>query len=234
MQEDLPKYLEEITPNSTDFIFKGNAGKGNYSECPSVAILNKEITKGVGSGFFVIYIFSKDTKRLYLSLNQAILGAEDDLKIRLKQKADKFREKLDKIPKNFNIKTLSLGKPNFYSRYEFANICAKEYTLDNLPNDNELVYDLNEIINLYKKLANSIPKIWQISPGSIKTGEQNKLWPLFKQEGFIGIGWLHDSRSYLEFENIDKLKEALIEFYSKYKETILAKQRIWCGILVIP
>ena len=95
IQEDFPKYLENIIPNSNDFIFKGNAGKGNYTECPSVAILNKEITKGVGSGYFVIYIFSKDTKHLYLSLNQAILGEpEKDLKNRLISKADKFRKKL--------------------------------------------------------------------------------------------------------------------------------------------
>ena len=37
VEQDFPKYLEEITPDSDDFNFKGNAGKGNFTDCPSVA-----------------------------------------------------------------------------------------------------------------------------------------------------------------------------------------------------
>ena len=66
------------------------------------------------------------------------------------------------------------------------------------------------MLKLYKKLAHRIPRIWQISPGSVTSREQDRLWPLFKEKGFIGIGWLHDSHSYLEFDSIDKIKKALV------------------------
>ena len=36
-----------------------------------------------------------------------------------------------------------------------------------------------------------------------------------KEKGFIGIGWLHDSHSYLEFDSIDEIKKALVEFKPK-------------------
>lgn len=230
IKEDIPNYLEEITPDFDDYIFKGNAGKGNYTQCPSIAILDKKITDGVGKGYFVIYIFSKDTQRLYLSLNQAILGGpEADVKKRLSEKADEYRDKLGEIPDNFNLKEIDLGNPNFYSRYEVANIYAKEYTLENLSSEEELEADLVEILNLYNKLSNKIPNIWQISPGKVSTDEQDKLWPLFKENGFIGIGWLHDSRSYLEFKNKDDLKEALKEFYTDYqsKDPTQAANMVW-------
>lgn len=427
--EELPEYLKEIIIDSDDYIFKGNAGKGNWTESPYIAILDSKVTTGVGSGYYVIYIFSKDTNRLYLSLNQEILKSnsltpQEYLKD-LSLKASEFRKKIGDIPDKFNLETLSLGNPTFYSRYEIGNICAKEYsiedlpsedeleadlkiilglyeklkhletgpmgirdflkkmlenyikaknnpkiakelvsfanggefhqylikianlskkgdygtfglfgstnhlslipyvhiynkkyptwriiflfredmkgvylsigqqpfnlegrlkeeglniqkfsqefndyllndsieartklknlttipeeylekidlgsekahsaasreagnvfakyyTLENLPSEEELISDFKEILKLYDELANESPRIWSISPGSISRGEQTKLWPLYKQRGFIGIGWLHDSHSYLEFGNIDELKEALIEFHPNYKKT---------------
>ncbi|MCK9151815.1 MrcB family domain-containing protein [Methanobacterium alcaliphilum] len=157
--EDFPEYLKEINLDSDDYIFKGNAGKGNWTECPYIAILNSKITTGVGSGYYVIYIFSNDTKSLYLSLNQEILKSnsvttQDYLKD-LSLKASEFRKKIGDIPDKFNLETLSLGNPTFYSRYEIGNICAKEYTIEDLPSEEELEADLKEILKIYEKLANS-------------------------------------------------------------------------------
>lgn len=155
--EDFPEDLKKIKLDSNDYIFKGNAGKGNWTECPYIAILDSKVTTGVGSGYYVIFIFSKDTKRLYLSLNQEILKSnsltpQEYLK-ELSLKASEFRKKIGDIPDKFNLEKLSLGNPTFYSRYEIGNICAKEYTIENLPSDEELEADLKEILKIYAKIS---------------------------------------------------------------------------------
>lgn len=97
----------------------------------------------------------------------------------------------------------------------------------------KFVFEVNRIKNGTSTEKNGDleikPNIWKITPGSIKEKEQEKLWPLYKKEGFIGIGWLHDARSYLEFQDIDELKAALYEFhpYYKDKDATTAANMIW-------
>jgi len=223
IQKDFPKYLQDLTSKMRTYKIISYSGQGKWTSSPYIVIFDPEITTGFESGFYVIYILSEDTKRFYLSLNQGIGNINKldskELEETLRMKATNFRNNLI-VPEGFEINDLSgLGGSYYYKRIEYANICSKTYTIDNLPSEEELESDLNEILKLYKDLTSNIPKVWQITPGSVSSGQQDKLWPLFRDEGFIGIGWLHDSRSYLEFESIAELKEALIEFYPKYKET---------------
>lgn len=222
IQEDIPTYLNEFIHNPDNYAFKGNAGKGAFTEAPYIAIMDKEITDQVGKGYYVIYIFSKDTNRLYLSLNQAIRGgnwSDNQGAFRsLKAQASRYRHYLSETPSNFPLKTLSLGNPSYLNRYEVGNVYGKEYTLDNLPSEEELESDLDELLDLYSKLKNKVPKVWKITPGSSRIEDQKNLWPLLEKEGYIGIGWLHDSQSYTEFQTIDELKDALIKFHPNYKD----------------
>ncbi len=158
INNDLPQYLAEITPNSDNYIFKSYSGKGStWTCCPQIAILDTNITEILGSGYYVIYIFSEDTKHLYLSLTRNISRFEseskDDLYDRLELDAGRFRKKLEDIPKTFEIKTFSLGSHAYLNRYGHANIYAKEYNLDNLPSEEELISDYNEILGLYQTLS---------------------------------------------------------------------------------
>ncbi|MDG3547272.1 MrcB family domain-containing protein [Methanobacterium formicicum] len=223
INNEFPNYLEDLTSTLGNYKIIGNAGKGKWTNCPRIFILNPKVTDLVGFGYFVIYIFSSDTKRLYLSLNQGIpnqnsISQQDHLE-NLRLKASNYRKILGEIPEEFDIKELSLGDPSFFRKFQIANVCAKSYSLDNLPSEEVLQSDLKFILSLYSKLFNKIPNIWQITPGSVSKGEQRTLWPLFRDNGFIGIGWLRNSSSYLDFDNIDELKEALINFYPNYKET---------------
>ena len=105
----------------------------------------------------MIYIFSEDTKHLYLSLTRNISRFEseskEDLYDRLELDAERFRKKLGDIPKNFEIKNFSLGSHDYLNRYGHANIYAKEYNLDNFPSEEELISDYNEILGLYRTLS---------------------------------------------------------------------------------
>ena len=104
----------------------------------------------------MIYQFSNDGKRVYLSLNQppgkpSKYNEEEWMEI-LKSKAARIRqEKGFEIPNGFELKTLSLeSQAVWYKRSEVANICAKCYNLDNLPSDEELLNDYLNVIKFYE------------------------------------------------------------------------------------
>lgn len=152
IKEDFPEYLKKITPNSSEYKFVGNAGKNtgaiNWTLCPTIAVLNSKITKKLSEGFFVIFIYSIETNRVYLSLTYNIRKWSRRI---LTEKAENYREKLS-FNEKFRIKELSLGDNYYYRRYQYANIYAKCYNLDNLPSEKELVSDYHEILDLYNQL----------------------------------------------------------------------------------
>ncbi len=233
INHDFPDYLKTITPNFDSYLFKSYAGKGKDPTCPYVAILDPECTDTVLRGVYPLYIFKEDMKGVYLSLNQGFIRIEeaDREKIEIvSSQAQKFREKLENIPTTFKSEPITVTQKVSQKLYNTGNILAKYYPADNLPSEEDLKSDYEEILKLYKELVNSIPKVWQITPGSISTGEQDKLWPLFKDNGYIGIGWFQNSHSYLEFDNIDELKKALIEFYPEVyreKDPSTAANMVW-------
>ncbi|AUB59817.1 hypothetical protein BK009_03480 [Methanobacterium subterraneum] len=210
----------------------GYPGSGNWAESPYVDIFNPDISKGLESGYYVLYIFSENTEKVYLTLNQSIGNLNnlksEELGTQLLNRALKIQSKLS-IPENFETDELSdLGPDHRYKRLEKGNICSKTYYSNNLPTEDLLIADLNQMLNLYNELIHKLPKVWQITPGSVSTGEQDKLWPLFRDNGFIGIGWLHDSQSYLDFANINELKNALTNFYSNSEtDPSSAARMVW-------
>ncbi|MBF4475942.1 MrcB family domain-containing protein [Methanobacterium formicicum] len=223
IKKDFPNNLKDLTKDIGDYKIIGYSGEGKWAESPYIAIFNSEISEGLESGYYILYIFSENTEKVYLTLNQDIGNQNnlnrDELEFKLINQANNIQKNL-KIPETFNTNKLSGLGPNYrYKRLEVGNIFSKNYYSDNLPSEEELESDLIEMLNLYNELISKLPKVWQISPGSVKSGEQDKLWPLYKDEGFIGIGWLHDSQSYLDFKNIDELKDALTKFYSNYSDT---------------
>ena len=56
-----------------------------------------------------------------------------------------------------------MGNPSFLNRFEVGNVYGKEYTLENLPSEEELESDLNEMLDVYTKLKKKIPKEQLIS-----------------------------------------------------------------------
>ena len=74
-----------IEPNvlkyKDSFVFKGSPGQMNtWADVPWIAILDPDVTESTQNGFYVVYLFSVDMKRVYLSLNQGITFLYKELK----------------------------------------------------------------------------------------------------------------------------------------------------------
>ena len=53
---------------------KGSVGAGRWTDVPWIAVFDKRITTSAQKGVYIVYLLNKDTKELFLTLNQ---GATD-------------------------------------------------------------------------------------------------------------------------------------------------------------
>lgn len=126
---------------------------------PWIGFLDTDESTTFMEGLYIVYLFSADLKRVYLSLNQ---GTEKLKKV----KGLKTREQLELLTSNATAirrelehpalsKTghaidlaISSGRPR---TYEAGNIVAIEYDSESLPSSAELVQELNLFFDLYEQ-----------------------------------------------------------------------------------
>ena len=75
--KDIPAYLSNLIGMNDIYVVKGRMGSANKSECPWVAIMDRNITQSTQKGLYVVFLFAKDMKSFYLTLNQGITNFEN-------------------------------------------------------------------------------------------------------------------------------------------------------------
>lgn len=138
---------------STDNVkIYGSGGTSLWAAAPWIAICDTEITKSVQRGFFVVYLFSEDMKRVYLSLNQGWTFWEKEFKdetidmsaeAKAKAVASYFQNELSIRNTALPMKlSANSSKHNLAFGYEAGEIYSIEYDANQLPSNTELVKDL--------------------------------------------------------------------------------------------
>ncbi|MEG6570194.1 MrcB family domain-containing protein [Thermoanaerobacterium thermosaccharolyticum] len=149
LRNEIPNAIQKFSFIGGDFIVKGSCGQGNWAEIPWVAIMHKSVTKTTMEGVYIVYLFSSDMKRLYITLNQGCTKLKDEYgKATAIEKmmsiATSIRDKLN--PKGWKTDdNISIGN----EFYEKGMIFYKLYEKDNIPSDEVLKSDLNDLINIY-------------------------------------------------------------------------------------
>jgi MoxR-like ATPase len=156
--DDLQKLIAVTMPNAIRgvvgqaFRVKGSAGAGNQAEIPWVSVLPPGV-KGASEGRYVVYLFSADGQRVYLSLSQAVTGHP---KTSLRTLAEVLRK--DAGPQADLLEQIDLGaRGELGERYSLATAYATEYRADSLPASEELESDLQRFVSILE---------------SVRTGEQ--------------------------------------------------------------
>ena len=71
----------KIKKNKEHFKYRSSCGQhSNWADVPWIAVLDPEITTSTMRGYYVVFLFSIDMKRVYLSLNQGMTDIEKELK----------------------------------------------------------------------------------------------------------------------------------------------------------
>ncbi|MBB4080843.1 5-methylcytosine-specific restriction protein A [Lewinella aquimaris] len=155
-----PEVLHELIDFNDRYVVKGSSGKGNWTHCPWIAILDRIITETPQKGYYPVFLFRRDMSGFYLSLNQGMtnvmayhnLTASDELRWR----AEDFRKQLGELPEKFGITDIELyGETSTVKNYEHGNICAKYYDANRKVSLNEIKVDLFEMLEMYEYLVYS-------------------------------------------------------------------------------
>lgn len=152
------------------YVIKASYGKGRWTKVPWIAVFDRNITTSAREGVYIVYLLNKDTKTLYLTLNQGATSASHENRSKpeftgiasskskqltqiLINNARLIQHKLNITP---NDKTVinSGSEP-----YDAGCILFKEYNLNSLPNDNVLYDDLKSFIHLYKRYYDEFYKV---------------------------------------------------------------------------
>jgi MoxR-like ATPase len=222
---DLNQYKVTISP-----------GLGNkWANIPWAGIRNTNVTDSFMKGFYIVYLFQADGKGVYLTLNQGIteiIGKRkyNNKKRELEDRALKLRESVN-YSERFSGNDIDLKSDS--AEYEAGNIISKYYSLDDL-NDEKIIHeDLKELLKIYDEL---IPvynhlflskgkrdvQVWQIYPGTQDV--MGHLWQLFKNEGYIGVGWFKN-KDYRIYKSKNDVKNDLIK--NGKSDKTYTHQMIW-------
>ena len=143
--------IESLAQSS--FVVSASPGKGNWAEVPWLAVFEPSVTTTAQRGIYVVYLFSIDCTRVFLSLNQGTtevrtLAGAKYLDV-LEQRA-----KIDAAilgPRNLeglHLGSIDLGGTGPLSRgYESGNIAGIKYTLSSLPSEEDLRADLARMLS---------------------------------------------------------------------------------------
>lgn len=154
-----PEELNSIIIDKKRYKTIGSPGKGNWTDCPWLAILDILITNTPQKGYYPVFLFKSDMSGVYLSLNQGVTDVIENYKREaksvLKLRAEDFRAKLNYNPYDFYTEIKLNSNTTNAKHYEAGNIIAKYYTKSNLPDSNQLKHDIKLFLELYEDLAYS-------------------------------------------------------------------------------
>lgn len=143
----------------SDYKLKGSIGSGNFAEVPWVAIMDPELTKSTQIGIYIVFLFSSDGKRIYLSLNQGVTYFNQK-----KYNTKQIDQIISLIKEEFpgeddTVSTLDLNATsNLAKGYTKTNIYAYKYETHSMPSDDIINANLNTLLITYHQIKEKIVK----------------------------------------------------------------------------
>lgn len=148
-RDEIPKELRNST-DLNEFIVKGSIGKGNFADIPWITIMDQDITTSTTKGVYIVFLFSADGNKIYLSFNQGVTYF-NERKIGEADIREISRKIGEKYPNSGSVESnidLSASTP-LAKGYERTNIYSYEYSTDDMLSDEEIIKDLETLVATY-------------------------------------------------------------------------------------
>ena len=194
ISKDIPNLLQKCANISVPYQVVGSYGKGRWTAVPWIAVFDSRKTTSAQKGVYIVYLLNKDTQELYLTFEIAATEAMNvrqnsdgsaaftgvvgnsnpELSSKLQKKADEIRKAIpdDYFSKDTLINSGAVG-------YDSGAIYYKKYSLQDLPAGEQLVYDLNRMMEIYKRYYewSLVPKEeWWPSLEEYDPGISKEMW----------------------------------------------------------
>lgn len=135
--------------DKNDLEVKASCGAGTWTKYPWIAIFNTKVTDTIQEGVYIVFLFSEDMKRVYLTLNQGCTNLKKKLGTKLaREEMQKIRTQLRE---KYKIDEFSIDNELIVGNKDYEEGCVfyKEYDIDNLPLEIQIKEDLEILINVY-------------------------------------------------------------------------------------
>ena len=141
------------------YLITASVGAGNWALIPWICIFDRAITTSATKGVYIVYLLSKDSKRLYLTFNQGCTDIRNQHSKRetiqlLHQKADEIRGFVS--DHGFvSACDIDLGDhlTELGDMYREGTVFYKRYDVDSVPGEAELKDDLSRMMSIYAEYA---------------------------------------------------------------------------------
>ena len=152
---ELQQGLGELSPG---LVCKGSAGAGNWAEVPWLSVFDPIVTESATTGYYVVYLFSAARPEVHLSLNQGTTAVRLEFKAQarevLRDRARLIRARLKDHVTGFDVYDLELGSNATLPKdYEAGHAFGRQYSLDALPAEEMLRFELQAICRAYLALT---------------------------------------------------------------------------------
>lgn len=135
---------------------KGSCGMGSWTYTPWIAISDNRITNSIEHGVYITYLFSSDMEKVYLTLNQGCTrlkkqyGSKEAI-LKMQELANQIRGKLRTDGDFLTDNDLNIG----HELYEKGCIFYKTYEKGHVPDDEQLITDLEKMMRIYQQYYES-------------------------------------------------------------------------------
>jgi len=156
------KLLKESAPVSgrPSLTVDWSLGQGNWASVPWIALLDRRETTTTRHGVYVVYLFREDGSGVLLTLNQGVTeftsGGKGRTQARaeMRTKAQQLRPRVAflaeegfSLDDGIDLRTTS----NLGRDYEHSTIAYKLYGIDAIPDDEEMLAELNAVLLAYDR-----------------------------------------------------------------------------------
>jgi len=138
---------------------QASVGMGVWAKVPWIAIMDRRITESTQSGEYIVYLFAEDMSAVYLTLAQGVTEPNKNGKAEaykyLRNKAQEIHSMipLEGLQKDEEIHLTSggLGRD-----YQVSTVAYYKYDRDNLPTEEQLSADLENLVDNYKQYVHKV------------------------------------------------------------------------------
>ncbi|MCB0509389.1 MAG: DUF3578 domain-containing protein, partial [Bacteroidetes bacterium] len=156
--EEITTQLKQLplVKYNPDLIIKWSMGKGNWANVPWIVLMDKKETTTTQTGVYCVYLFKSDMSGVFVTFNQGVtkpkkeMGQTQGIRF-LKEKAIEIRGNYPNLSgRGFSILSdINLSNSGLGKDYESSTIAHKLYRLENFPEDDEIIYDVNHLLEIY-------------------------------------------------------------------------------------
>ncbi|MFE9275700.1 MrcB family domain-containing protein [Paenibacillus glucanolyticus] len=162
-RQAVPEHIRSLSFIDPNYKIQGSVGQGNWANIPWIAVMDKRITDTTQHGEYIVYLFSEDMESVYLTVAQGVTVPKEELGKKegyhyLEQKANELREllPLEGMQKDESINLTSrsgLGRD-----YQVSTVAYLRYDRDAIPDDDQLLADLENVVSNYKMYVDHVIK----------------------------------------------------------------------------